>query len=560
MSNFTENGLRSPVETTVIDSSSPLDGISLSHLLYAIVEVTPDCLPAPEYHRYHGNTGVIVDMDEISCSVCVEMTCDSSRLKIAKSRMLKLCPPMTGDVVRVIRGAHLGSVGCITSQNDGSRAVVKLDDESPPAEVNISDLVRLDSSQCSSGDTMATTPPGVEDSMPTDTHHASPSPPTYSTGWRVNSPIPPSPIDSGTYENSPTSSLISNSVTSPNNSWNTSNDPCPIKDFSFGLPSESHNPSPPSSSPGNMYSSQSLPNPSTTAGIFNGSLTKTETYQGAASVRYTSLPPAYNGGGNMLNVPSPHGNTSPLVSPSNNLYPVLNTTTDSNGYSPQPSPAATCSQSGSHVSYPTLPSYAAIATPPNYPLTVPNATYPQQQQPQYTPVLLGNASTGYAIYGYQQPSPTTLYQSNTGIPMHGAPQPQGYARVQVGPPSHLYPQLQAYSSPSMSQQQPFPHHQQQAGFGYANNNLSNRSKPSPHSLYPKLPPSLSIGKQQQPSPWDEFRLLVNSVQNRLPSQKRSLEMVIDLAIEALSHKEPPNHWYNPLAHSGENMCILTCII
>lgn len=553
----------SPVETTVLDSSGPLDGISLHHLLYAVVEITPESLPSVP--RYHGSNGVIVEVDDISCSVCVEMSCDSSRLQIAKSRMLKLCPPMTGDVVRVIRGPGVGSVGCITSQNDGSRAIVRVEDNSS-SDINIGDLVRLDSSvatQCSSSNSSPPSNVGVEDSstcMSTD-HANTYSPPAYATGWRVNSPIPPSPIDSVTYENSPSSSLISNSVTSPSNSWNTSNDPCPIKDFTFGLPSESHNHYLSAGSPsgsvgsGNMYSTQSLPNPSTKSDVFSNP-TKSESYQSnsytPASTYPSSLPPVmppsfHNGGMNRLSAPT-HCRMSPVPSklppsPSGNLYPVLND--ESNGYSPQPSPSAG-SQSNSHVGYHTLPSYA---TPNNYPQPA-SSTTTYSQQPQYTPVLLGNANTGYALYGYQQ-SATPLYQPKSGISMYSTVpgQPQSYQYTRVGS-SNLYPQLPSYS---MSQQQPYPRQQQVPNYG--NNqlqptNYSNKkpSQSTPAPLYPKLP---QANGGPQSSPWNEFRILVSSMQSRLPTEKRSLEMVIDLAIEALCQKEPPDHWYNPLAQSGD---------
>ena len=582
-------GLHSPLETTVLDSSSPLDGIPLPYLLHAVVELTSSSLSSHHQH-YCGDLGIVVEINEQSLQVSVEVQSDSTRINIINSRMLKLSPPIPGNMVRVIRGDSAGTTGSITSQHDNSQVLVQTDDNCPSILFLLTDLVRLDSS--SRQVNLSTASPsnisGTEDSIVfSQTNEYSPS---FSTEWRVNSSMPSSPMDSlvsNNFNPSPSSSLVGNvtspgnpcsslvgNVTSPGNPWSVSSS----SDYAYCLSSDSSASS--NCSTAAVTNSiqqhqptmvQSMPTPSNGLTGSNN-YTRQENYQNALP-NYSSLPNnqfehhlpikqqqspsyAYPLGDSAHHKPtSPPSNLYPVVTGDTVYLPESNTEMDSqiatNGF-----PCGQSNNFGS-VTYPTLPpSYASVTSPCNVQYGRPWSNVAMvncNQQSQYTPVLLSN---GYTFYGYQQVQPQQ-YQSAgvTNCMTH----PQLYNDHLRSCGGNLYPQLRPtpqmttptnqqsfYRQPySTSCQVPSPC---KTGLVNRFKNLQAGSRKKP-SLYPQLPLN---GKpmESKETPWDEFKSLINSIQCRQSCRPLSLESVIDTAIEGLSTKNPPQQWYNPLAEMG----------
>ena len=497
--------------------------------------------------------GVVIETDELACQVCVEVYSDSMRINISNSRMLKLSPPIPGDSVRIICGD--GDVGSVVSQPDDAHFFVKRDDIT--ILYLLSDVIRLDLSLVQNGS--ANSSPSnlisVEDSTGF-ADHVTKSSPSYSTGWRVNSPIPPSPMDPTLLNQnpSPSSSLVGgSSTTSPSNSWgvSTSSEPSSIQEArAFSLSSES------SASSSNTHQSltvHSLPPSSYETYQTEGCSTSLPL---GSEHEQTSVLPQHG----TSNYTHPFGDSAPKPnSPSGNLYPVI---TGDSVFAPQSNTDfgfqstnsfQTCQSSGfGPVSYPTLPPYAAATTTSStlhgnlqfaQPGYIAMVNYNQQ-----SPMLLGNS---YGQYGYQ---PQQQYQqvgvANTRTHSHAYP---NLLNQQSGG-TQLYPHVQVlctgnqHSFPRQNNPSPTPCRGLTSSL--KNMQVTSRKK---SGLYPQLPVSSKLGctKPQSASPWEEFRLLVNSTQNGLKSKKLTVDIVIDTAIRELSNKSPPQHWYNPLGKTGK---------
>ena len=517
--------------------------------------MTRESLPQ-EYQHYCGNTGVVVETNEQTHHMCVEMLCDGVRIDVTNILMLKLSHPMPGDAVRVIRGESIGAVCSIESRRDDSWVVVRVGGS--PSLFLINDLVRLDTTS------LNTTPP-------ISTEVLSNYSPPVSNEWRVSSsippsplppssPIPPSPMDSivPNYDTSPSSSLVGGvNIRSP---WSVSSHSSDLPDLAFCLSD--------SSASSSNCSGASLPHPSHALSlpnplINNGPLsTRTESYQNSTPYNdYNSLPNTNQYEPVNQALPTrPHPFNEPVAksttSPSNgNLYPVITgdsvftPQTTPPSYVPQTTPTSYVPRSlntlqssgvGVGVTYPTLPSYTASSNGIQY--VQPFALVNQQQQPQQYMLL----SNGYALCGYQtQPQ---QYQQ-VGVVDTNMTRPQLYQS------SGLYPRL---GTANMSNGQHSFLNQATTTQSPSNcgSSLSNkiptcsRKKPS---LYPQLPMSSKCPSKQHLTPWDEFRQLVTSTQSGLSSKHLSIDIVIDIAIKELAVKDPPQEWYNPLSITGNGI-------
>ena len=501
------------------------------HLLHAVVEMTRESLP-PEYQLYCGNTGVVVETNEQTYHLCVEMVCDGTMIDVTNILTLKPSQPMPGDTVRIIRGESIGTVCSIDSRRDDSWVVVRVGGS--PSLFLINDLIRLDTHS------LNTTPPTISTSKYS---------PPVSNEWRISSSIPPSPLPPSPVPPSPMDSIVPNYDTSPSSSlvgganvrspWSVSSD---IPDLAFCLSDSSASSSNCSgASIPHPSHAHSLPNPL----INNGPLsTTTESYQN--STPYNSLPNT-NQYEPVNQVPPtrPHPFNEPMAEPTTspstngNLYPVL---TGDSVFTPQTTPPNyvpqslnTLQSSGVGVAYPTLPSYTASTQYVQQPFA---ALVNQQQQYMY----------GY-LCSYQ---PQSQQYQQVGVVDTNMTPPQLYQS------SGLYPQLATASMSNgqrsfLNQATTNPSTQSPSN---CRTSLLNKSFPTcsrkKPGLYPQLPMS-SKSPSKQLTPWDEFRQLVTCTQSGLSSKHLSIEIVIDIAIKELAVKDPPENWYNPLSITGNGM-------
>ena len=606
-----EVGFQSPLETTVLDSSSPLDGIVLSNLLNAKVELTPNSLPH-DMQFYSGKMGVVVDIDQPRGQIYISVQTDTTIstkicINLANSRMLRLLPPIPSDTVRIIRGNSAGAEGYVTSQPDNRSVVVKFENGSS-AVFLLGDLVRLDSHSTETSQNTSTSNSSspsnnasVEDmnKSSTSTNKNSPS---FSTGWRVNSPIP-SPMDPvmSNFDVSPSSSIV-DSVTSPScNQWSvsSSSDLSSLPDLSLltdsGISSSSVN----STAITNLQQkpAQSLPTLHASQSMSNSALNfrslQTDHYPQNNSTDLFSSTHTESG----LNPAA--SNCNPSVS-SGNLYPELTGTYNNSSFmSFNPSNnfhqssancqseqvnVGTASQTGG-VSYPPLPAYPPTCVPntPSYlnssygqtnaggclsaPAINPASYMNQQQQQQFAPVYF-NPASGLC---YNLPQQSSMYSV-----MNNRPHPQMYQqslnnRGSIGFSAQGYP---SQTIPSYQPSLPFfrgasnpPPPSYSSGnhrtmpvnsFPLKPQLNSSAGVQKRTSLYPSLPSmndSKSNDKLKKCNPWDEFKALVK----RSPrnggicrnGNNMTFDTVVERAIDSLLTKDPPHYWYNPLVKEGE---------